>query len=270
MRHLIGVPLIGMVKEKEKLFLCFEWETNGEAEGVCCIKSRYGNRKFMTTGFKTKDMDSILLLRWKNDADGHSYEMRKPILKKDGDLIRIDLTKEFVAMGLELREVEEKTKRGGGSSNFYDYGSWIHIGEYGYYYAENSGDRTYLDFYFAYPGLEIGNSVITKIQIDTFDSIKNERMKPMYDFMETVMDDLSAVHKYTAEELAELFTEHFPKSMFIDVWCKDKLLRAGLDHLGEPQWRFCREDMVDGVKNSNVPWTKHPKPLELVVKELGL
>ena len=27
---------------------------------------------------------------------------------------------------------------------------------------------------------------------------------------------------------------------------------------------------VDGVRNSNVPWTKYPKPLELVVKELGL
>ena len=71
-------------------------------------------------------------------------------------------------MGLELREREEKAKRGGGSSNFYAYGSWIHIGEHGYHYAENSGGRTYLDFCFAFPGVEIGNSLIRKIEIDTF------------------------------------------------------------------------------------------------------
>ena len=40
-----------------------------------------------------------------------------------------------------------------------------------------------MDFCFAYPGLEIGNSVITKIEIATFDSVKGENMEPMYAFM---------------------------------------------------------------------------------------
>ena len=114
------------------------------------------------------------------------------------------------------------------------------------------------------------DSIITKIEIDTFDSIKNERMNPMYDFMKIVMDDLTAVKKYTAEELKELFTEHFPETMYINIWCTDKLLRASVDHKGEPRWRFSREDIVDGVRNSGAPWIKNPKPLELVVEELGL
>ena len=270
MRELIGVNIGGMVKEEEEVFLCFEWETNREEEAYP-IKARYGNRKFFTTGFKTKDIDSIMLLRWKNDANGHSYEMRKPEIHKQGELIRIDLTKEFAVMGLESKEKEEKAKRGGGSRNFRAYGNWIYIGEYGYYQCiHDSWGEDYLDFCFAYPGLKIGNSVITKIEISTFDSTKGENMKPMYDFMREVMDDLSTVSRYTEKELAELFTNHFPETMYINIWCQDKLLRASIDHKGEPRWRFCKEDIVDGVRNSAVPWIKNPKPLELVVKELGL
>ena len=270
MRELIGVHVGGMVKEEEEVVLCFDWETD-DKENASSIKARYGNRKFFTTGFKTKNIDSIMLLRWKNDANGHVYEMRKPKLSMDGDLIRMDLTKEFEVMGLESKEASEKAKRGGGSSNYRAYGNWIHIGECGYYEPthDNWGEN-HVDFYFAYPGLEIGNSIITKIEIDTFDSIKNERMNPMYDFMKIVMDDLTAVKKYTAEELKGLFTEHFPETMYINIWCTDKLLRASVDHKGEPRWRFSREDIVDGVRNSGAPWIKNPKPMELVVKELGL
>ena len=271
MRDLIGVHIGGMVKDEEEVILCFNWESNREAEGRCHIKARYGNRKFFTTGFETKDMDSIMILRWKNDANGHSYEMRKPKLVQDGNLIRMDLTKEFAAMGLESKEADEKAKRGGGSSNFRAYGNWIHIGEYGYYEAVNdSWGETHLNFHFVYPGLEIGNSTITKIEIETFDSIKGENMDSMYAFMRNVMDDLSAVKKYTTEELKELFTKHFPETMYINIWCMDKLLRASVDHKGVPRWRFCREDIVDGVRNSGAPWIKAEKPLELVVNELGL
>ena len=271
MRDLIGIHIGGMVKGEEEVFLCFDWESNREKEGVCCIKARYGNRKFFTTGFGTKDIDSIMLLHWKNDADGHVYEMRKPKLQKDGDLLRMDLTKEFTAMGLESSEPNEKAKRGGGTSHFYAYGNWTYVGEHGYYrMVHDNWGENHLDIYFAYPGLKIGNSTITKIEIDTFDNIKGENMEPMYAFMRTVMDDLSAISKYTTEELKELFTGHFPETMHIDIWCTDKLLRASVDHLGEPRWRFCREDIVDGVRNSNVPWIANPKPLELAVKELGL
>ena len=76
--------------------------------------------------------------------------------------------------------------------------------------------------------------------------------------------------KILKDELVELFTNHFPVSMYINIWCKDKLLRASIDHKGSPQRRFCREDIVDGVRNSNTPWIKTEKPLELAVKELGL
>ncbi len=271
MRDLMGVHIGGMVKNEEEVFLCFDWEQNREEEGRCRIKARYGNRKFFTTGFETKDIDSIMLLRWKNDANGHSYEMRKPETHRDGDLIRMDLTKEFAAMGLESREKDEKAKRGGGSRNSRAYGDWIHIGECGYYQCvHDSWGEDYVDFCFAYPGLKIGNSVITKIEISTFDSTSGENMEPMYDFMRIVMDDLSAVSRYTAEELTELFTKHFPETMYINIWCEDKLLRASIDHKGVPRWRFCREDIVDGVRNSNTPWIQAEKPLELVVKELGL
>lgn len=271
MRDLMGIHIGGMVKDEEEVFLCFDWEQNREEEGLSRIKARYGNRKFFTTGFITKDMDSIMLLRWKNDENGHVYEMRKPELRRDGDLIRMDLTKEFASMGLQSKEADEKAKRGGGSSNFRAYGNWVHIGEYGYYESEHdSWGENHLNFYFAYPGLEIGNSVITKIEINTFDSISNENMEPMYDFMRTVMDDLSAVSRYAAEELAELFTKHFPETMYINIWCIDKLLRASVDHTGVPRWRFCREDIVNGVRNSDAPWVENKKPLELVVKELGL
>ena len=112
--------------------------------------------------------------------------------------------------------------------------------------------------------------MITKIEISTFDSTSSENMEPMYEFMRTVMDDLLAVSRYTEEELTELFTNHFPETMHINIWCQDRLLRASIDHTGVPRWRFCREDIVDGVRNSNVPWIKAEKPLELVVKELGL
>ena len=54
----------------------------------------------------------------------------------------------------------------------------------GYYETVNdSWGETHLNFCFAYPGLEIGNSVITKIEIATFDSVKGENMEPMYAFM---------------------------------------------------------------------------------------
>ena len=270
MRELIGIHIGGMVKDEEEVFLCFDWETD-DKENASSIKARYGNRKFFTTGFKTKNVDSIMLLRWKNDAQGHVYESRTPELRRDGDLLRMDLTKEFKAMGLESKEADEKVKRGGGSSNYRAYGNWIHIGEGGYYEAVNdSWGETYLNFNFAYPGLEIGNSTITKIEIETFDSVKGENMEPMYEFMKTVMDDLTAVKQYTAEELKELFTRHFPETMYINIWCTDKLLRASVDHKGTPRWRFCREDIVDGVRNSETPWIENPKPLELIVKELGL
>lgn len=270
MRDLIGIHVGGMVKDKEEVFLCFDWEQKSK-EGANSIKARYGNRKFFTTGFKTKDVDSIILLRWKNDANGHSYGIRKPDISRDGDLLRIDLTKEFAAMGLESKEPDEKAKRGGGSSHFYAYGNWIHIGECGYYEPvhDNWGEN-HLDFCFAYPGLKIGNSSVAMIEISTFDSIKDENMEPMYDFMRTVMDDLSAVDRYTENELEELFTKHFPVSMHINIWCTDKVLRASIDHTGEPQRGFCRENIVNGVRDYNVSWTKADNPLELVVKELGL
>ena len=271
MRDLIGIHIGGMVKEDEDVVLCFKWEENREEDERCRIKARYGNRKFFTTGFETKDMDSIMILRWKNDVNGHSYEMRKPEIYRDGELVRMDLTKEFAAMGLESKEESEKAKRGGGSSNFRAYGNWIHIGECGYYQCvHDSWGEDHLDFCFAYPGLKIGNSVITKIKIDTFDSTNNEKMRPMYDFMRMVMDDLSAVSRYTIGELKELFINHFPETMYINIRCQDRLLRASIDHTGVPRWRFCKEDIVDGVRNYNAPWIKAEKPLELVVKELGL
>lgn len=268
MRDLIGVHIGGMVKDEEEVFLCFDWAQNREEEGLCRIKVRYGNRKFFTTGFATKDTDSVMLLRWKNDANGHSYEMRKPEIKRGSDLLRMDLTKEFAAMGMESNEPNEKAKRGGGCRHFYAYGNWIHVGEYGYYErVHDSWGENHLNFCFAYPGLKLGNSVITKIEINTFDSITDKNMEPMYAFMRTVMDDLSAVSRYTEDELAELFTNHFPESMYINIWCEDKLLRASIDHTGLPQRRFCREDIVDGIRNSNTPWIKTESPLELVIKE---
>ena len=191
-------------------------------------------------------------------------------LKRDGEILRMDLTKEYATMGLGIEE-KEKAKRGGGSRHFYAYGNWIHIGEQGYYETVNdSWGETHLKFHFAYPGLEIGNSVITKIEIETFDSVKDENMEQMYAFMRTVMDDLSAVKDYTSEELKESFTKHFPETMYIEIWCMDKVLRASVDHKGEPRWRFCREDIVDGVKIQNTSWIANPKPLELIVEELGL
>ncbi len=270
MRELMGIHVGSMVEGKEEVFLCFDWEQYDE-EGASHIKVRYGNRKFFTTGFKTKDIDSIMLLCWKNDANEHRYEMRKPELRRDGDLIRIDLTKEFTAMGLKSRESNEKAKRGGGSSHFYAYGNWIHVGECGYYESvhDNWGEN-HLNFYFAYPGLKIGNSLMTQIEISTFDSIKDENMEPMYDFMRIVMDDLSVVDRYTENELVELLTKHFPITMHINIWCNDKVLRASIDHTGEPQRRFCRENIADGVRAYNTTWIKTDNPLELVVKELGL
>ena len=270
MRELMGIHVGSMVEGKEEVFLCFDWEQHDE-EGASHIKVRYGNRKFFTTGFKTKDIDSIMLLCWKNDANEHRYKMWKPELRRDGDLIRMDLTKEFTAMGLESREANEKAQRGGGSSHFYAYGNWIHIGECGYYESvhDNWGEN-HLNFCFAYPGLKIGNSLITQIEISTFDSIKDEKMEPMYDFMRSVMDDLSAVSRYTENELVELFTKHFPITMHINIWCNDKVLRASIDHTGEPQRRFCRENIADGVRDYNTTWIKTDNPLELVVKELGL
>ena len=270
MRELMGIHVGSMVEGKEEVFLCFDWEQHDE-EGASHIKVRYGNRKFFTTGFKTKDIDSIMLLCWKNDANEHRYEMRKPELRRDGDLIRIDLTKEFTAMGLKSRESNEKAKRGGGSSHFYAYGNWIHVGQCGYYESvhDNWGEN-HLNFYFAYPGLKIGNSLMTQIEISTFDSIKDENMEPMYDFMRIVMDDLSVVDRYTENELVELLTKHFPITMHINIRCNDKVLRASSDHTGEPQRRFCRENIVDGVRDYNTPWVKTDNPLELVVKELGL
>ena len=121
-----GLLLVYFFRDMDAYINCGE---HREEEGLCHIKARYGNRKFFTTGFKTKDVDSIMLIRWKNDANGHSYEMRKPEMCKDGDLLRMDLTKEFAAMGLESKEKDEKAKRGGGSSNFRAYGEWIHVGE---------------------------------------------------------------------------------------------------------------------------------------------
>ena len=179
MRDLMGVHLGSMVKGKEEVFLCFGWDSSNQDEGMSRIKARYGNRKFFSTLFKTKDIDSIVLLRWKNDAAGHSYEIRKPETRRSGDLIRLDLTKEFAAMGMELygdKESNQKSQRGGGSSHFYAESMWIHVGEHGYYYAEHVGgedSRDCLNFRFAYPGIMIGNSLIAKIEVDTFDSISD-------------------------------------------------------------------------------------------------
>ena len=150
---------------------------------------------------------------------------------------------------------------------------WIHVGEHGYYYAEHVGgedSRDCLNFRFAYPGIMIGNSLIAKIEVDTFDSISDEDMEPLYDFMRTVMDEPSAVSRYTENELVELFTKHFPKTMHIDIWCKDKLLRTSIDHLGRPQRWFMKQDIVDGIRDYNSEKVEAEKPLELVVKELGL
>ncbi|MDY5578004.1 MAG: hypothetical protein SPF70_11160 [Lachnospiraceae bacterium] len=275
MRELMGIHVGNIVEGKEEVFLCFDWEQHDE-KGASHIKVRYGNRKFFTTLFKTKDAGSIMLLRWKNDINGHCYEMKKPEISRNGDLIRVDLTKEFAAMGMKLREDNEsnqKAQRGGGSSHFYAESMWIHIGEQGYYYAERArgeNSRDYLNFCFAYPGVKIGNSLVSKIEIDTFDSIRNENMDPLYDFMNTVMDEMSAVSRYTEREVAELFTKHFPITVHIDIWCNDKLLRASIDHLGIPQRWFTRQDIVDGVRDCNSRIIESKSPLDMIVKELGL
>lgn len=282
MRKLMGVNIGIWVKEKEKVFLCFDWAYR-EEEGASCIKARYGNRKFFTTIFKTKDTDSIMLLRWKNDPNGHSYEMRKPEISRRGDLIRLDLTKEFAAMGMELKENDELYQifqSGGCSRSYYDYkrlrygeSRWINVGEHGYYYAECFGAEdsiNYLNFCFAYPGVKIGNSLITKIEIQTFDSISCENMDPFYDFMGTVMDEPLAVSRYTEAELVQLFTKHFPLSMHMNIWCNDKLLRASIDHLGNPQFWFEKNDIVNGIIDYNSKRIETKTPLEMVVKELGL
>lgn len=273
MRDLMGISLGGMVKGNEQVFLCFDWAQNDEA-GASCIKVRYGNRKFFTTLFKTKDADSIMLLRWKNDADGNSYEMKKPAISRTGDLFKLDLAKEFVAMGLESKFADEDNhKRGGGSSHFYASSTWIHVGDHGYYYAEHvngEDSRDYLNFCFEYPGIRIGNSLIRKIEIDTFDSIRDENMEPLYEFMRTVMDEPVAVSEYQEEALVELFTKHFPITMHMDIWCQDKLLRASIDHLGIPPRWFAKHNIIDGVKKLNAETIATDVPLEFVIKELGI
>ena len=59
MRELMGIHVGSMVEGKEEVFLCFDWEQHDE-EGASHIKVRYGNRKFFTTGFKTKGIKSDL------------------------------------------------------------------------------------------------------------------------------------------------------------------------------------------------------------------
>ena len=259
-----------MVKEEEEVFLCFDWESCLEGDNVNPIKVRYGNKKFFTTLFKTKNIDSIILLRWKNDANGHSYEIRKPETRRDGKLIRIDLTKELKKMGMELVEpIELSEKLEIACKPSYAGSRWIHIGEYGYYeskYSYCDMSRYYLNFCFAYPGIKIGNSLIMKIEIYTFESISSEHMNPFYDFIRTVMDDLSAVSRYTEKELVEIFTKYVPETMYIDIYCKDKVLSGNIDDLGEPQRWFRKKNIVDRT----IDYIETQNPLELLVKELGL
>ncbi len=59
MRELIGIHGGNMIEGKEEVFLCFDWEQHDKEE-ASHIKVRYGNRKFFTTGFKTKDIDGII------------------------------------------------------------------------------------------------------------------------------------------------------------------------------------------------------------------
>lgn len=270
MRDVMGVRLGSMVKDKEEVWLCFDWKFSNQDEGMSRIKVRYGNRKFFSTLFKTGDIDSIMLLRWKNDANGHSYEIRKPEISHSDDLFRIDLTKEFAAMGMELYEDNGSTLKSKISGGYVS-SEWIHVGEYGYYYTkydDGEDSREFLKFCFAYPGVKIGNSLVTKIEIDTFDSTEN--MEPLYDFMRTVMDEPSAVVRYTEDEIAELFKKHFPRTMHIDIWCQDKLLSASIDHLGSPHRWFTKKDIVNEIRNYNLKKIEAESPLELVVKELGL
>ncbi len=268
MRDVMGVDIGKMVKEEEEVFLCFDWESCLEGDNVNPIKVRYGNKKFFTTLFKTKNIDSIILLRWKNDANGHSYEIRKPETHRDGKLIRIDLTKELKKMGMELVEpIELSEKLEIECKPSYAGSRWIHIGEYGYYESEyDSWGKNFLNFYFAYPGIKIGNSLITKIEITAFDSISSENMKPLYDFMRTVMDNSSAVNTYTENEFVEIFSKHIPENMHIDIYCKENVLSASIDYLGQPQRWFRKKNIVD----KTIDYIETQNPLELLVKELGL
>ena len=269
MRDVRRIDIGRLLKNEEEVYLCFEEKSSAEKEGRT-IKAYYGNEKFFTTIYETKDIDSIMLLHLRNDENGYSYEMRRPEISLDADFVSLDLIKELTAMGLQLEESNENNQ----DFLCYQFGNQMSVGKYGYYKSEMLNVsmlmRYYLKCYFSYSGVKIGNSLVTKIEISTYDGIENEILEPLYEFLRTIMDDLSAVNRYTEKELVELLTKHVPVSMHMDIWCKDKLIRASIDDRGPSQRSFCREDIVDGVINSNSSWIKTENPLELVVKELGL
>lgn len=106
MVKLMGVNLDQIIKGEECVFLCFDWLQDHEKQGRR-IKVRCGNRKFLTTRFETDDSESIRFVRWKNHVDDSVFEIIRPDVVIDQNLIKIDLTKEFNKMGICLYDGEE-------------------------------------------------------------------------------------------------------------------------------------------------------------------
>ena len=126
----------------------------------------------------------------------------------------------------------------------------VSVGTYGFHYTRYTWlDCSKYDLYFRFvsPGVKIFRNRVREIKIDTFDGIS--RMDEFYEFINSVMDGSLECPEYSEEKLTELIKNHLPKSMYIELTCENRVLRAGIDHLGgEPRRWFESYAVENGEK----------------------
>ena len=268
MKELRCIDLSRLISSGDKVFLCFE--PSADNEDALMIKARFGNRKFLTTRRGTDDAGSVCLLRWKNEAGDCIYESIRPEVKTEKGLIRIDIEKEFALRGISLNEGQELDS----DLDFrkrHIWGERINTGEKGFYFLEGSwadSSRDELKVFFSKPGLKFFGSRVRRIWIDTFESLSGERTKPFYEYLNSAIDGGSEASDITDEKLEKLLREHLPESMYIELLCEDRLLRAGIDHLGEVRRWYMKQSIEEGVKESGVK-TASEDPLGGLIREAG-
>ena len=273
MLDLEGVNLSLLIKGDEEVFLCYERLRDSDQKGLT-IKARCDNRKFLRTCSKTGDSDSIRLLIWKNSGANSIYQMINPDITIEKDFVKIDLEKEFASLGVTMYEGEEFNSRYLMTRGRFPLtcaeGIPVSVGTYGYYYTRHTWlDCSNYDLYFRFasPGVKIFRNRVREIKIDTFDGIS--RMDEFYEFINSVMDGSLECTGYSEEKLTELMKNHLPKSMYIELTCENRVLRAGIDHLGgEPRRWFESYAVENEEKIDYTGRIASEDPLENVIYEL--
>ena len=283
MEQMMGVVIGGaggIIDGDNEVFLCFDWQgenrqEENERQGWR-IKAKCGKRKYLTTLFRTQQSDSIRIVIWKRDGAERKYEIIKPAVVLEKDLLRVDLEKELAAVGVSIDHGGDFDRRfdrirSCGWKVPYADSHWITIGKNGFYYKESvwlDSSREFAEFRFSPPGAKMFNARVLEMNIDTFDSLEYDRTAPFFAFIQTVIDGVSDGKEYKDEVLTDVLKNHLPEETHFEIECADREFSVSVHHIGRPANWYLRRTLENGVKIHSTGRIESEDPLEELIREL--